>query len=142
MNNSPVAGPVENERGASGAPQAGRVLLRMLSGPIVYAVYFLAVYLLVEATCQTGWIQFSLGGTNGLTLAVIGLTAVAAVVVLLSLLAQVRRLRMLPAASDPELGDPERFAARVGMMLDLLSLLLVLATGAPALVLAPCAWMP
>lgn len=36
--------------------------------------------------------------------------------------------------------DSDRFVAQVGMMLDALFLLLILATGAPVALLAPCGW--
>lgn len=118
----------------------GPAALRLLAGPIIYSIYFLAAYLLVEAACSMGLLNFSLGGTNGVTATVIGLTALTLVVLLASLALQVMRLRRLPVRLDPETGDPDRFVAQVGIMLDLLFLLLVAATGAPALLLSPCGW--
>jgi hypothetical protein len=97
-------------------------------------------YLAVEGACTLGWLAFSAGGTNGITITVLALTAVALLAVLLSLLLGVRRLRTLPHDPDPAVGDASPFVARMGVMLDLLFVFLVLATGAPALLLAPCAW--
>lgn len=123
-------------------PQPGRrwLWLRLLAGPIIYAVYFMAAYLLVEAACTTGLLDFSFAGTNGVTIAVLALTGLALAATLISLAGNIARLRRPPQRLDPETGDPDRFAAQVGAMLDLLFTLLVLATGAPALLLAPCAW--
>lgn len=139
-NDTPLAG--QGQMAQDDAPRPGRrwLWLRLLAGPIIYAVYFMAAYLLVEAACTTGLLNFSLAGTNGVTVVVLGLTAVALLAVLASLAVQVARLRRLPAQLDPETGDPDRFVAQVGVMLDLLFVLLVLATGAPALLLTPCAW--
>jgi hypothetical protein len=131
---------LEIEHTGSSAPQHRLLWLRMLAGPLIYSAYFLAVYLVVEAACNTGWISFSFAGTNGVTVVVVVLTAVALAAVLVSLALQVRRLRRLPAQDEKEGAGPECFAARVGFLLDLLSVLLVLATGAPALLLAPCVW--
>jgi hypothetical protein len=140
LNDTPLA--VQTSTEQAGAPLPGRrwLWLHLLAGPIIYAVYFMAAYLLVEAACTTGLLNFSLAGTNGVTVVVLGLTAAALAVVLASLAVHVVRLRRLPQRSDPETGDPDRFVAQVGVMLDLLFVLLVLATGAPALILAPCAW--
>ncbi len=121
-------------------PPRGRLWPRLLVGPILYSVYFMAAYLLVEAGCTVGLLDFSLAGTNGVTVVVLGLTGLALAAVLISLTLNVMRLRQLPPRSDPETGDPDRFVVRVGIMLDLLFTLLVLATGAPALLLAPCGW--
>ncbi len=122
------------------APGSRWLWLRLLAGPILYAVYFMAAYLLVEAACTTGLLNFTWAGTNGVTVVVLALTVVALAAVLLSLVLNIRRWRGLPQRDDPETGDPRRFVAQVGIMLDLLFALLVLATGAPALLLAPCGW--
>jgi hypothetical protein len=128
------------EPDATPEPARRLLWLRLLAAPILYAIYFMAAYLLVEAACNTGLLNFSLVGTNGVTVVVLGLTGVALAAVLISLVLHITRLRQLPPRRDPETGDPDRFVARVGIMLDLLFVLLVLATGAPALLLAPCAW--
>ncbi len=140
MNDAPPAAQVRTEPGDAPLPNRRLLWLRLLAGPIIYSVYFMAAYLLVEAACHTGLLNFTLAGTNGATVAVIGLTAAALAAVLVSLAMNVTRRRRLPPATDPELGDPDRFLAGVGIMLDLLFALLVAATGAPALLLAPCAW--
>lgn len=116
---------------------------RLLAGPLLYTVYFLLTYLAVEGACTLGWLAFDVGGTNGITVTVLVLTALALLAVLLSLLLGLLRLRRLPRTAentDPATGDADRFVARMGVMLDLLFVFLVLATGAPALLLAPCAW--
>jgi hypothetical protein len=114
--------------------------LRLLVAPIIYTVYFMVAYLAVEAACTLGWFAFDAGGTNGITVVVIAATIVALLAILLSLLQGVRTLRRPAPPRDPAVGDAERFVTHIGVMLDVLFVFLVLATGAPALLLAPCAW--
>jgi uncharacterized membrane protein YidH (DUF202 family) len=107
-------------------------------------MYFMLAYLAVEVACRLGWLQFSVGGTNGITVTVIGLTLAAVGVLAVSLLIGVgrwRRLRREQASKkDTELGNTDLFLAQVGVLLDLIFIFLLLATGAPALILRPCAW--
>jgi hypothetical protein len=118
--------------------------LRLLAGPLVYSVYFMLAYLAVEVACRLGWLQFTVGGTNGITVTVIGLTLVAVGVLVVSLLAGVGRWRRLrrgqSASKDSELGNADLFLTLVGVLLDLIFIFVLLATGAPVLVLRPCAW--
>jgi uncharacterized membrane protein YhaH (DUF805 family) len=157
MENSPTgvtagspapAGTGTTPGGAAGrSPQRRFWWLRLLAGPIIYAVYFMLAYLAVEAACNTGALRFSVAGTNGITAVVIGLTVLAFAAVLVSLLLGVRRWRsgQRNAQRDgqhrnSEYGDTDGFVTQVGIMLDVLFLFLILATGAPPLLLAPCAW--
>ena len=114
--------------------------LRLLSGPIIYGVYFALAYLAVEAACRIGWLQFTVADTNGITVTVLALTVAAAAAVLVSLVVSALRWRRLRRNGRGEAADADRFVAQVGMLLDALFLLLILATGAPVVLLAPCAW--
>lgn len=114
--------------------------LRLLAGPIIYGVYFALAYLAVEAACRRGWLRFSVADTNGITVTVLALTVAAAVAVLFSLAAAALRWRRLRLDTRSATADADRFVVQVGMMLDALFLLLILATGAPMVLLAPCAW--
>jgi hypothetical protein len=114
--------------------------LRLLAGPLIYGVYFALAYLAVEAACRTGWLRFTVADTNGITVTVLALTAAAAAAVLISLVASALRWRRLRVDAHGEAADADRFVAQVGMLLDALFLLLILATGAPVVLLAPCAW--
>ena len=38
--------------------------LGLLTGPVVYALYFIVGYLLVEMACQTGALQTAIGGLS------------------------------------------------------------------------------
>jgi hypothetical protein len=114
--------------------------LRLLLAPIIYITYFMLAYLAVEAACTLGWFAFAGGGTNGITVFVIALTILTLLVVLFSLLQGVRSLRREAPPLDPQVGDADRFVTHIGVMLDLLFVFLILATGAPALLLAPCGW--
>lgn len=114
--------------------------LRLLVAPILYTVYFVLAYLAVEAACTLGWFTFDVGGTNGITVVVLALTLLTLLAVLFSLLQGVRTLRRPAPPADPQVGDADRFVTQIGVMLDVLFVFLVLATGAPALLLAPCGW--
>jgi hypothetical protein len=48
----------------------------MLTGPIVYSLHFVTVYLLVEAACRAGLLQFTMLGISGISFAVALLTVV------------------------------------------------------------------
>ncbi len=124
------------------ADAAGRRLwwLRLLAGPIIYGVYFALAYFAVEAACRTGALRFTVANTNGITVTLLALTFAAALAVLISLIASALRRRRLHPQGGSEAGDSERFIIQVGMMLDAMFLLLILATGAPIVLLAPCAW--
>jgi hypothetical protein len=75
---------------------------------------------------------------------VIGLTLAAVGVLAISLLMGVGRWRRLwgeqKGSKDTEMGNADPFLAEVGVLLDLIFLFLLLATGAPVLILRPCAW--
>jgi hypothetical protein len=143
MDNRPLAvapTPETSNTRRPAAPQHRLWWLRLLAGPIIYAIFFTLAYLAVEAACHTELLRFTVAGTNGITVAVLALTAAAFVAVLVSLLWNIWRLRRTPKRHDPEFGDTDRFIDEVGIMLNLLFALLVLATGMPALLIAPCAW--
>lgn len=118
--------------------------LRLLAGPIIYGVYFVLAYLTVEAACRTGWLRFTVAvngaDTNGITVTLLVLTVAAAAAVLISLAATALRWQRLGREARSEAVDADRFVTQVGMLLDGLFLLLILATGAPVVLLAPCAW--
>ena len=123
-----------------GAPRHRLWWLRLLAGPIIYGIYFAVAYLAVEAACRIGWLRFTVADTNGITVTVLALTVAAAAAVFISLLATALRWRRLRTQERSEAVDSDRFVAQVGMMLDALFLLLIMATGAPVALLAPCAW--
>ncbi len=81
---------------STNADQQRRPLwLIFVSGPVIYSVYFLAVYVLGEFGCLAGIQQISLLGLNPVWLGIVVLT-VAAVLVMLSIgIVSFRRWREL-----------------------------------------------
>ena len=93
---------------------------RWLTGPIVWTVYFMAVYLLVEAACE---------------MVVLGETAVLPVTLLLTFIT----LALIAAAGYQAWRiDDDTFVNKSSVWLNTLFLLLTLAVGVAVLVLKPC----
>ena len=122
-------------------PHSRSLWIGLLTGPVVYAVHFIVVYLLVDVACRVGWLQFSLWGLSGLSIAVLGITLIAA---LINAGAGVLAYREWQARKDTEGGTQGTYAplmALVGLGLNGLFTATILVTGAPALVLMPCRWI-
>ena len=122
----------------------------LISGPTIWLVHFMAVYLLAETACKTNWLAFRILGINALAAIVVGLTLVAilgAVIFGLQGLRLWRKGRDMGIRQD-ELGGkgfvdgPARttFIAFAGMLLNFYSAIIILLTAAPTLILRPCVW--
>ena len=112
----------------------------LLAGPIVYSVHFLVVYLLVEAACKADLLHFSVLSFNGIAVSVLVLTILAA---LINLVAGVLTYRTWQRRKDIEGGTQGSYApfmALVGVWLNGLFAITILATGIPPLFLQPCGW--
>ena len=93
---------------------------RWLTGPIVWTVYFMGVYLLVEAACE---------------MVVLGETAVLPVTLLLTFIT----LALIVAAGYQAWRiDDDTFVNKSSIWLNTLFLLFTLAVGVTVLVLKPC----
>jgi hypothetical protein len=114
--------------------------LGLLTGPLVYTVHFLTVYLLVEIGCRAGWLPFNLWGLSGLAVAVLGLTVLAAAVNIAAGVLEYREWQARKATQGGTEGRYAPFMSLVGVWLNGLFMLTILVTGAPALVLLPCRW--
>ncbi len=115
--------------------------LGLLTGPIVYALYFSSGYLLVEFACQTGALQNTVGGLSLYAVIVLGLTFIAALLTLLTGLSNLRRWRQR-ASSPPDAPDGAvPFMLFGGLLLSVLFTTLILLTGIPFLVLQSCSWI-
>ncbi|MCE7984615.1 MAG: hypothetical protein DYG89_25870 [Caldilinea sp. CFX5] len=115
-----------------------RLLTGLLAGPVVYSLYFMAVYLLVEAACREALLQGELWGLNALQTAVVGLTAVAVVSTLA--LARYGYSGGRQAGSEDAQRN-RRFLVRTGLWLSGFFVLVTLVTGLPILVLELCTWV-
>jgi hypothetical protein len=113
----------------------------LLTGPIVYALYFIVGYLLVEMACQTGVLQTTVGGLSLYAVIVLALTLFAALVTLLTGLSNFRRWRQHAAdhATDTDHASP--FMVFGSLLLSILFTSLILLTGIPILVIQSCRWI-
>jgi len=111
----------------------------LLAGPIIWSLYFLAGYLLVEFGCRGGWLTGAVAGLPAAPVAVLGLTVAALAAALWATASAARRWRALPAATDDahwfRAEDWRRFMVLAAVLLGGLFSLLILMTGVPALIL-------
>jgi hypothetical protein len=115
----------------------------LLAGPLIWSVYFMAGYALVEFACKLGLLRFNLLGLSAVSAIIIGLTLVALLATLYAgFVAYQKWQRMRRDESDQvDRGRAEKspmFMALAGVLLSGLFALLILLTGIPALVLRPC----
>ncbi|HEX6386176.1 MAG TPA: hypothetical protein VF177_16010 [Anaerolineae bacterium] len=129
-------------------PDQARVLwLGLLSGPVIYSVYFLAGYLLVDIACQANLLAYTVLGLSLISVVVLGLTLVALALSLYASFVTYRRWQRMRGTF--ELDDehrrltegPEQFMTFGGLLLNALFAFLILVTGISALVLWPCGWI-
>jgi hypothetical protein len=122
----------------------------LVSGPTIWFVHFMVVYLLAETACKTNWLAFRILGINGLAAIVVGLTVLAVVGTVIFGLQGLRiwRKGRDMGVQEGELGgkgyvDPEArstFIGLAGMLLNLISGVIILLTAVPSLILRPCVW--
>lgn len=114
--------------------------LGLLIGPVIYALYFITGYLVVEFACNTGVLQRTIGGLSFSAVLVLALTLLAALITLLTGLSNVYRWRRYIAVN----GDAENavpFMLFGGVLLSIFFTSLILLTGIPVLVLQSCRWL-
>lgn len=114
--------------------------LALLAGPVVYAVYFIAGYLLAEAACKTDLLNAAIGNLSLLLILVEGLTIVAALV---TLAAALYGYRIWQRRRDEleHAGGALPFMAFGGLLLSLLFGLLIVMTGVSVLFVNVCRWV-
>jgi hypothetical protein len=112
----------------------------LLTGPIVYALYFIIGYLLVEVACNTGILQTTVAGLSLYAVIVLALTLFAALITLISGLSNFRNWRRRKQASE-ELESAVPFMVFGGVILSVFFSGLILLTGIPVLVLQSCYWL-
>lgn len=121
--------------------------LGLLSGPIIYSVYFLAGYLFVEISCRTGLLQSHLWGISMISVVVLVLTLLALTLTLFVGFLAYRRWRQMEerdvkSVEHGRLAEgPEQFMTFAGFVLNGLFAIIILLTGIPALLLWPCGWI-
>ena len=120
-------------RDGDGMVQDGRErftvsMLRLWSGLLVWAAYFLVVYVVAALACARGFAGVLVAGLDVVTLVTVAGLIVAIVATAALVLTTRRRERSQPA-------DGARFADRLGWTLGLLALLAIVWTALPHLLL-------
>ncbi|MEZ4732825.1 MAG: hypothetical protein R3E79_37450 [Caldilineaceae bacterium] len=113
----------------------------LLAGPIVYAVYFVIGYLLVEFSCMTGALQSTVAGLSLYAVIVLILTLFAALVTLISGLSNFHQWRRRGRAKEHDTESAVPFMVFGGVLLSIFFTGLILLTGIPLLVLQSCQWL-
>lgn len=113
-------------------PTSARTWLRMLAGPLIWSLHFLAVYLPSEAVCTSVEPGAPSLAAPGFMTFVLVATVVAALASLGAALHSWRRSR------DGALDAPSRAVAWVGTLLAIGSCLSVVAVGLPVMFLDGC----
>lgn len=122
----------------NGTVYESRRLSAALSGPILWALHFLLVYVGVSLACAAGWGETALAGMPGINLLLIGFSLIVLGAMLLRARSLLRWLRRLgdEAAGDEQRG--ERFRGALALLLYLLSFIAVVWISLPLFVIPPC----
>jgi hypothetical protein len=118
--------------------QHGRLWVSFLTGPVVYIVYFIAVWALGEFGCVAGIQQLTLFGQNPIRLGVLVLTAIAALLTLIIGIVSLRRWRQLREAPGRNGGNYAQFMSFVGAWLNGFFTLVILMNAIPMLLGSGC----
>jgi hypothetical protein len=113
----------------------------MVSGLVVWAVWFVAVYALAGLGCERGWNERSALGGNMLSVTLLGATAVALAVIGWCAVRGYTGWRSERGrrASGQEARNRARFMGFVMFVLSLIAVLATVMVAIPMLMLDPCA---
>ncbi len=117
--------------------------LGLFFSPVVWSIYHLVGYFLVEAACMTTLLGFDLGGISALLLVLIVLTVIALAAMIWNAWWSYRSWRYFAAVNPEEefplqAYDRDEFLALSGLLLSGTFILLILLTAYPFFVLDPC----
>ena len=126
-----------------GLPQARNLVLLLLAGPLIWSVYHIVGYLLVEVACRTGILAGRILGLSALWWILIVLTVAALLATLYAGFLAYRNWQDTRTIStEVEEADlvkgRTRFLALSGLLLNSLFAVIILLDGIPALVLRLC----
>jgi hypothetical protein len=124
--------------------QAGRqkrgLIVGMLTGPVVYMLYFMLVYLWAEGGCRAGLGRSQWLGWNAIDLGVVVLTLVAAAITAAGTVYTWRRWRQTKEDAASDMDSYPRFLSLVGLVLNGYHTLGILLTGFTSALLVLCEW--
>jgi hypothetical protein len=114
--------------------------LLLLAGPVIWAVHFMAVYLVAEAVCSAGDSTAEVLGLPWLSFVTIAVTVAAAVATLVLAVVAWRHWRLRTDDPSGWIAGDERNAglALGGFLLGLMFTVAILFVGLPAAFLEPC----
>jgi hypothetical protein len=116
------------------------LIFGLVNGPIVYSVYFLIVYFLVEGGCKSGLVRTQLFGFDSVSAWIVLLTLIATAATGLGGVVAWRGLRQ--SRHNIRRTDAySHFMGVAGLGLNGLFALLILLTGLPVLLLEMCTWI-
>lgn len=113
----------------------------LMGGPVVYTLYFLAVYFLGEAACLADLLRYRVLGLEAIAFWVLLLTVVAAAIIGYGTWLAYGNWQQTTAQTPDDGASYAAFMAFVGLWLSGLFTLLTVATGLPALFLVLCDWI-
>lgn len=113
----------------------------LMGGPVVYSLYFLAVYFLGEAACLADLLRYRVLGLEAIAFWVLLLTVVTAVVIGYGAWLAYGNWQQTTAQTPDDGASYAAFMAFVGLWLSGLFTVLTVATGLPALFLVLCDWI-
>jgi heme/copper-type cytochrome/quinol oxidase subunit 2 len=117
-----------------------RLWTMLLSGPVVYTVYFLAVWVLSEFGCLSGLQRVGLFGWSAVALGIVVLTAIAALIIVTMGILSVVRWREFRTGTELQRGFP-RFMTFVGAWLNGIFAVVVILTGVSMYIGEFCRWI-
>lgn len=112
--------------------QPRTVWMLLLGGPVIWFVHFMAVYLAAEIGCKLVRFDIALLGVPGVSVVTIGATVLAEVALVVATARALQRWRRGRGAGE------EAKVAFAGILLGAFSVIAVVFTAVPALVLQPC----
>lgn len=113
----------------------------LMGGPVVYTLYFLAVYFLGEAACLADLLRYRVLGLEAIAFWVLLLTVVTAAIIGYGAWLAYGNWQQAQAHSADDGASYAAFMAFVGLWLSALFIGLTVATGLPALFLVLCDWI-
>nr|AGC71490.1 hypothetical protein [uncultured bacterium A1Q1_fos_1880] len=113
----------------------------LMGGPVVYTLYFLAVYFLGEAACLADLLRYRVLGLEAIAFWVLLLTVVAAAMIGYGAWLAYGNWQQTDDRSGDDGASYAAFMAFVGLWLSGLFTVLTVATGLPALFLVLCDWI-
>ena len=114
-----------------------RLWLIFVSGPIVWTVHFLAIWVFTEFGCASTLSTFDVAGLNGVTLAVVIATGIALVLLLWATVTAFQ-MRGEHQANDNATYDLKHFLVAAGWVMNVLFLVVTIVTALPVIWFSSC----